>query len=54
MLGTKTDLKTESNIMGINNALEHFNINTYFIRIYNQVLKCGVGEGWRRSVGPIM
>ena len=21
---------------------------------YLEVLKCGVGEGWRRSVGPIM
>jgi hypothetical protein len=21
---------------------------------HREVLKCGVGEGWRRSVGPIM
>jgi hypothetical protein len=27
---------------------------TFFIVCTSPVLKCGVGEGWRRSVGPIM
>jgi hypothetical protein len=39
-----------------------FRLNFYFnvVRFYLKyiyvwkVLKCGVGEGWRRSVGPIM
>jgi len=26
----------------------------YLIRNTWKVLKCGAGEGWRRSVGPIM
>ena len=25
-----------------------------FLYSYDKVLKCGAGEGWRRSVGPIM
>jgi len=32
------------------------NTNLFFLPIRNtwKVLKCGAGEGWRRSVGPIM
>jgi hypothetical protein len=42
--------------MNVNNNLQRMHFLYIYIYITNtwKVLKCGVGEGWRRSVGPIM